>query len=389
MNIFTKYYHNKLMTKVSKYLSLYSNSPKTVALKLIFWNLKFVFSRYKSIKTFNDNLQHIAIEILGGIGDQIIGARYVEALSHSLSENVKIDILCEAQDLRSLQTIFCNKTFINSIQIDKKQIEYDLKIRLIRFPIVLSYLPHRLDENTLRYVQQLEEFNKKHSELFGNDYLARCWSLMNKQTRIDQADFNNYLHLSELDFVLNITEDYKAVLDKFNLSNTKFITIQTGAGYHFQNIKNEVRSWPIGSYNQLVKMLKKKYPQYKLVQIGEQKQSKIDGLDIDLRGKTSLEELFVLLKYASLHVSQEGGMPIIRHFVKGGISVVLFGPTDENFIGFEENINISNRKCFGVCEWINQDWVRKCAHTGNNAECMQNITPEMIMNKIQKCGVLK
>ena len=113
-------------------------------------------------------------------------------------------------------------------------------------------------------------------------------------------------------------------------------------------------------------------------------QNKCQNIDIDLRGQTTIEELFVLLKYAKLHISQEGGMPIIRHFVKGGMSIVLFGPTDERFFGFEENVNLHARTCPFACEWLTNDWMRRCLKSNGLSECMKNITVDSVMENIRK-----
>lgn len=39
------------------------------------------------------------------------------------------------------------------------------------------------------------------------------------------------------------------------------------------------------------------------------------------------EKLKVILKHAKLHIDSEGGLVHLRHAIKGGPSVVLFGPT--------------------------------------------------------------
>ena len=47
-----------------------------------------------------------------------------------------------------------------------------------------------------------------------------------------------------------------------------------------------------------------------------------------------------------------------RHFLGGGTSVVLFGPTDERFYGYPENVNLSRRFCPFACELIDDDWIQ-------------------------------
>lgn len=382
-------FFDKAENKLAKYKACLWEHPKIAAMKFIWWNLKYLCSiEFKRI-SFNDNKQHIGITIAGGIGDYFFAAKYTEALSKYLSKNCVIDVLSEERDLMTIKTIFHGKGCINEVLPEKVEHAYDLHIRLIRFPVIVSYNKSRLDSRTLQYVAKLEEFYGQNSLTISNDYMGRCWSDFMGRKRENQADIENILNMSEMDFAVDLSADEEMVLRKFGLEKFKFITIQTGAGAHFQHIKNETRQWPIEYYCELVKILKNEYPQYKIVQLGVEYQSLCSDIDLDLRGKTEISELFVLLKNAKLHISQEGGMPIIRHFVKGGKSVVLFGPTDEKFFGFEENINISARPCNTCCEWLTKDWMKKCIKTGGCAECIQILTPELVMNEINKLGVLK
>ena len=148
------------------------------------------------------------------------------------------------------------------------------------------------------------------------------------------------------------------------------------------------RVWPVEYYENLVDLIKQNYPSYQIVQIGSSDCSAINGCDFNLCGKTSFEELLSILNNSSLHIDNEGGMVHLRHFMEQKPSVVLFGPTGEDVYGYDENINLSVRPCPFSCEWLKKDWRNKCIKTNNKAECMQNITPTAVMNKINKKEVL-
>lgn len=378
-------YFTKIENRLAKYKLRYQQHPKKAAIKFIWWNLCYLFSVRKYKFSFTDDKQHIAIVFAGGIGDYVISAKYVEALVRYLSNNCIIDIFCEECDIVALQAIFYGKKYVNNILSKKAKYKYDLHIRIVRFPVVLSYIEKRLDEKTIQYVHKLEKFYRENPLIVSNDYMGRCWSLLKRQRRENQADVDNILDMSQSEFKINLPNNEDIVLSKYGLDKQKFITIQTGAGIHFQHIKNETRQWPIEYYCELINILKNEYPQYKIVQLGVEYQSLCSNIDLDLRGKTAVSELFVLLKNAKLHISQEGGMPIIRHFVKGGKSIVLFGPTDEKFFGFSENINISARSCNACCEWLTKDWMEKCPQTEKgNAECMRCLAVNLVAKNIEK-----
>lgn len=377
-------YFDKAEQRLAKYKLHYYRTPRKAILKFIWWNLCCLVSMKKSSSSFHDDRLHIAVSFGGGIGDYLFAAKYVEALASYLSTNSVFDILAPSSDIGVIKTIFHGKKYIHNVLAVKTKTKYDLMLRVVRFPEIIFYEKKRLDEKTIQYVRKLEDFYHEKSLMIKNDYLGRCWSLIMGRKREDQADIDNVLNMAQLDFCVNLVDSENKILSKFNLEKQNFITLQTGSGTHFQHVKNEVRQWPIEYYNELVKLLKNKYPQYKIIQLGVKYQIPCQSVDMDLRSKTTIEELMVLLKYATLHISQEGGMPIIRHFVKGGKSVVLFGATDENFFGFRENINISNRSCGGCCEWLIKDWMKKCLKSEKNAECMINLTPELVMKNISK-----
>ncbi len=381
-------YFPRLYDKISAYREKYHDNGKKVAFKLAYWNLKFLISTLGE-KTgvcknheFTDNLQHISIKIAGGIGDHIINAKYLEALAKYLGKDVVFDILAEPEDIDFLKVIYDDKSYIKQIIPNDCQTEYDLALYVVRFPKVLSYHKERLNAHTLKYVEQLKKFESEHYLLLENDFLGRCYSLLKGRKRENQADIGNILQIAKQEFVLKVSENANEILQKFELKKEGFITLQTGSGRHFSKIGSEVRQWPTEYYARLVIMLKQKYPQYRIVQLGDKEQQKIANIDLDLRGKTDFAELFVLLKEAKMHIAQESGMVILRHFLQGGVSVVLFGPTDINFFGYTENLNLSASLCDQPCEWIVKNWMEKCVKTGDEAECMRLLVPEKVFNRI-------
>ena len=373
-------YTRELDDKILKY-SQKCSSSKNMALKVLFWNLKFLFKNINKKPSFADDKMHIAIEFTGGIGDFVSSAKYVEGLSKYLGEKAIIDLICEDRFLDSLKDLIHNKEYIKNVLTKKKQ-NYDLEIRLVRFPLVINYFPNRLTDKALDYVSRVNVFQRQNPMVFQNDFLGACLSLNMGNTRENQADIDNLLDLKKLNFSLSLKNDVSEILDKFGLNEKRFIAIQTGAGACFSKYQTDTRQWDIRNYEELVTLLKKEYPDYKIVQVGEKRQNSIQNADVDLRGKTSFSELLVLLKSAKLHISQEGGMVILRHFLQGGKSVVLFGPTNEKFYGFPENINISARPCFCQCEWLVKDWMNKCMINNDCVLCMQKILPEHILNVI-------
>lgn len=379
-------YTKELEDKILKY-SQKCSSSKNMAIKILFWNLKFLFKNTNKKPSFNDKKMHVAVEFTGGVGDFVSSAKYVEGLSKYLGEKAIIDLICEDRFLDSVKDLIHNKKYIKNVLTTKKQ-NYDLEIRVVRFPLVMHYFPQRLTDKALDYVSKVNIFQKQNPMVFQNDFIGTCLSLNEGRTRENQADIDNILDLKNLDFSLSIKSNVFEILAKFALNEKSFITIQTGAGACFSKYQTDTRQWDVSKYEELVTLLKKEYPNYKIVQVGEKRQNAIQNVDMDLRGKTSFSELLVLLKTAKLHISQEGGMVILRHFLEGGKSVVLFGPTDEKFYGFPENINISARPCPYPCEWITKNWMKECMRSGKRPECIYNLLSSSIVEEISKNNML-
>src|SRR6185437_2317929 len=115
---------------------------------------------------------------------------------------------------------------------------------------------------------------------------------------------------------------------------------------------------PIGHWNKLVTLLKGKFPNITIVQLGTVTSRKIDNVDLDLRNKTTLKEVAWIIKHSLLHIDGESGMVRLAHALHTK-SAVLFGPTSKSFFSFDSNINLSSSVC-GDCWWSTGDWLSRC-----------------------------
>lgn len=104
------------------------------------------------------------------------------------------------------------------------------------------------------------------------------------------------------------------------------------------------------------------------VQVGEAREPLVDGVDVDLRGKSSFSQTATILKYSSAHVDTEGGLVHLARSM-GTKAVVAFGPTPVQFFGYAGNINIQPNDC-GNCWWISSNWARRCPLGMAKPACM-------------------
>ncbi len=122
------------------------------------------------------------------------------------------------------------------------------------------------------------------------------------------------------------------------------------------------------------------------MQIGDESCVELENIDLNLCGKTSFEEMLVILHNAKIHIDGECGMVHLRHFMEAKPSVVLFGPTNESFYGYPENVNISARPCGATCDWLQLKWHDFCLFSGVEPLCQQALIPQNVYAQMK--GIL-
>ena len=178
----------------------------------------------------------------------------------------------------------------------------------------------------------------------------------------------------------------ETITAKFNLQGVKFITVHDGWD---ENTKTKTgsstKSYPPQKWQELVSLLKHEFSDYTVVQLGGLGNgSDITGIDLNLRGKTTLKEAASLLAASSLHIDTDSGLVHIAVSL-GTPCAVLFGPTNVKYFSYNEVPNyiaVPPRLC-GNCWWSADGWMETCPRGLNAPECMNSIEPLEIINKIK------
>lgn len=387
-----KNYFDKLDKKISHYKNKYPTKPRKVAMKLALWNAKCVFKKHETLK-FNEETQNknfptyntlkIAIAEGGGMGDAMFQTTYIKEIRKLFDKPVIIDFYCKSYKA------FQNFPFIdNCLPYDDnhKVDDYDVYIISRRFYIIL-----KIDEVKVRkYSSKFYDFCMDCKNLTDNvlsgeyhDNLFSQYALIHGKNRLEQANVHNILNIDRnTPKYMQWADEAFDVLDKYGLKNKKYITISRACSSMYSN--GHPKLWPLDYYNKLVNLIKQQNSDILIIQIGATGDfGLIDGIDIDLRGKTSIEETKCLLKYAYLHIDGEGGLVHLRNFLNGK-SIVLFGPTSPEIFGYDENINLRSNACKYPCEWVIRDWTSHCLLSNKQHICMQQLTPEVVFEEFKK-----
>jgi ADP-heptose:LPS heptosyltransferase len=175
--------------------------------------------------------------------------------------------------------------------------------------------------------------------------------------------------------------DASNIMRKYNLEKNMYILLNRDVDASFT--MQHPKLWPIEYYDRLIRLMKNKNPKLKMIQVGVRRHNNtMTEIDYDLTGKTSLTEIKTILKNSRFLISGEGGLVHVMNFT-GGRSVVLFGPTDEKYFGYKDNLECVNRgECEEACNYIHEDYWRGCMKGSVPSKCMKNLTPEFVFDRI-------
>jgi ADP-heptose:LPS heptosyltransferase len=124
--------------------------------------------------------------------------------------------------------------------------------------------------------------------------------------------------------------------------------------------KHEIKKWSIDKWKKIIKL----YPKIKFIQLGDENETKIEGT-LDLLGTPIRKQLSVLAS-SNLYV----GLDSFWNHAARALnvkSVILFGPTNPNIWGYDENINIYKKtRCSPCIDW----GIEECPY---GKKCMNDI----------------
>lgn len=333
----------------------------------------------------------VAVLAGGGLGDFLIACNHLWYFKKRFLTDLDSITFVFLERLGLAQSLVSSELaddVVSKDQFIKSQHTFDL---IVNFNSVTDFIyidrnRYSQDTELLKYVSLCNSYRK--NARMACTYLYTTMKLCELEGKkfFQRADIANFLGVEEkyrypLPYPFS---DEKLYLSNNNLSPKKFITIQTGCDNKY---RKHVKLWPTEHYLRLIEKIKKSYPSYEIVQVGNA------GVDLETCGakeiknllnKTTIDEVKILLKNSLLHIDVEGGLVHLRHALEGGQSIVLFGPTSEICYGYGENINIRGTACLTPCYRLTSDWPSRCPKTHADALCMKSISPDIVFEYVEK-----
>jgi ADP-heptose:LPS heptosyltransferase len=344
----------------------------------------------ENLNVINQDTLNIAVRCDGGLGDIININAWLKEFRKLFTCPIRIDAYSHSR--AECAAIFGKTGFINNVYSDrlfgKRQDFYDLAIVATWSVLVIKFKKKRaskFDKRLTDFVSKFEAAWQENERYLCNEKLHMLMRLC-VYRGIDRWALLGASGLFPFDQntqpFLPIPDSSLPFLDKHGLNKQPYLVIGSGCNATFNFSRNPVRAWPTEKWRSLVKLLKARYPSLLIVQIGAGQTVKhVPEVDVDLAGITTLDEMKAVLKNASFLVDYDTGS-IHVHNALGGKSAVLFGSSFKEFIGYDKNINISADVC-PECIWILPDYPGHCALEQDPPKCMNSITPEMVMARIE------
>lgn len=345
---------------------------------------------------------NVGLVFNGGIGDQVIQLQWARVFVDSLAQ----------QGCASYNVFMFNNTEMGNMLLNKvehvdliadhrfaRKHNFDLLISIEYFPRLWNVNLAAIKKHAPFLIDKLKqaggfysEFSKL-SRVCHHYQLMQCavakgWTRYDLLGRCGLCEFDRntkpYLYLDP--------EFVSVTLDKFGLQDRKFITFHSGiSGIPVQLLDEGMdpvkakqqanRVIPPALLQQSFVELKRIYPDFLFVHLGDADALPVEQADLNLAGKSSLMESVCLLSKAVCHIDNDAGLIHLRHALHQR-SVVLWGPTLGAFVGYPEDENIQGQ-CSG-CMWLVPNWEVHCPKGFSNAKCMVDISVDRVVAGVEK-----
>lgn len=333
-----------------------------------------------------ENAISVAIRVTGGFGDYIISAKVIEEIL-SLA-NCRLEIFAEKQEFaKAVYRAYSNVGFNFKDEFIAQASKYDLSLDVGHFVECINYRKEKVKAISEELAKRIDYLVKHYKELYV-DIGQQCYRerIHFEKCKLEGLDrwtelrMGKTFDINEKKVRIPMLNEYKSCLDKFGLNNKKYITINYGTDAIRVGMK-QLKLWPKDNLETFVRLFHDKYADIYIVQLGAKNAEKVAGADFYIFGE-KIEATKWILKQSLLHIDCEGGLVHLATQLDTKC-VVLFGPTPVHMYGYKQNINIHNDEC-EYCMGLSEDWAYKCFKGYSECNCLRNITPEQVINTIDK-----
>lgn len=364
-------------------MKLLKKTYRFLGLRLLRTERRYKDTNAKTLPISDNTPLRIAFYNGGGMGDSIIDVAFIQNLYKHLPSDSVVDYYAKSGK------VFSNCPFVSHVYNDTNALNtnrYDIVMGNHRFWLITKFNEEKVKclspvlYDFCKY--QLDLRNKILRNNNDNNNLYSQYAMLLGKNRWEQVDIKGITGFNRNNTLyMPLVPQYFSVLKRYHLIPKRYITINRGVDSNLG--ENCPKLWPLEHYKNLVKLLRNKYPDLTIVQLGANDKYGLIDADLNLLGKTDIEETKILLKNSLIHIDVEGGLVHLNHILHGK-SCVIFGPTPIIPLQYPENINLKNNACPHFCDWVIQDWQKECLRGINPPPCMAQTKPEDVLSAISE-----
>lgn len=323
----------------------------------------------------------VFFHLAGGMGDAACARRLVEAYKTLLPE-AEVEIFSPVP--QAVQTVFGDLPYVTAAPSGRVYWRnYDLAVFACLTVKFLYADEARLSSLAPLFMPVFGRAKTAQNALgillddpFLTEPVLGRWLLKNGGRRFDLMSYTGGTELPHD----AVTRRAACGGKNLGLDGAPYITFHDGKNRSGSQLPT--RFWPTSHWQKLIHLLKAKFPDIKVVQVGGKDCPVYAEADVCLAGKTELTDLPELLNNALCHVDTESGLVHLAQFLNVR-SAVLFGPSDVRFFGYAKNKNLSAGNC-GGCMWMTSDWMTRCPLRNAKAGCVAEIPPEQVLSAVEE-----
>ncbi len=316
------------------------------------------------------------------VGDQVIALKIYQSIIN-VCPQAEMYVFCNNPEITKV--LYWGQKGLNKIlgytPSEEEARQYDVFIYAEHIPRLTSFRRSkikRLSETLYQSMMCLYEYQM-------NEPTGAFLPVAQRRILLDRAKFfgKNRYTLLGISGAFEIKDQKVTIFQKEGVTNPleglDYITVHYGASDVLKDGKKQVKIWPFEYYEELCSLIREKYPDIKLVQLGGKEEPIIKETDYQFMGE-SFELVEKIITDSKLHFDCESGLVHVATQL-GVKCFVVFGPTPIWYFGYEGNCNIGPKVC-GECKGLLNDWYTHCIKY-DSPKCMESITAQMVFEKIE------
>ena len=326
----------------------------------------------------------IAFVPLVGMGDFIVAKKVFDTITEMVP-SCKIDIFCDGErDENYVRAFYGQSKNLNRVLsfqnfYGQNVQKYDAALRVWHMIFLDAFNAERLQKFSPALLQSLQKV-----ELYNRKYVINSCAvgvILRNITRAHILGTNRYTCLScegalpiyDNRVEISLTDEGARQFQALGLSKN-YITVGSNAGKKNNLARHALKEWPAASVTEYISLLNIYLPQVEVVQVGGGGVELFANADRHLLD-ANMELVKHVLKNSLLHVDCESGLVHLATQL-GTKCLVLFGPTDEKYFGFKENLNLVSDFC-RPCVWAWADG-STCLRGEMEPPCMLSLKPQLV-----------